>query len=330
MNIAVPKINKTYSYIPKNRAFDGVLQPTAKNNVNFSFCSNSIQKQEIELQINKEKKFFVDFLDANGKVTKEEYEDIVKNHPMALMKMREYCDRDYCGCTTPEGLAQVVLETDRLLKEKYPDARIISIGTSPSPITEQLQYLGHEIIFIPVSGFRRYNPDNKMITECPNFKILTKYIKSKKINNDKLNVVLDFTSTGQTLKNMKQFIKDICKIKDKNIKAISINNLLHSSYSYKHQIENQDVPIDDCLLDMQSSIIERISNVPHFSVVYRKLVDDIDYINIDVTNKTEQQIFREFEDYSRPLARAFSLCTMHEINKKRKIDKNENFTRKNY
>ena len=84
-------------------------------------------------------------------------------------------------------------------------------------------------------------------------------------------------------------------------------------------MNNLDIPITDCLLDMETSKIENISNIPHFPVVYF-IPDGYDADEIfDTKNKTEQEIFRAFEEYSKPLARAFSLCTMHEINKKKEI-----------
>lgn len=318
MNIAIPKINRLNFNIQKKRISDTAKQSSCRSTV-FSFCSNSIQKQELELYKKLERNFFIDFLNAKGKVTPEEYENIVKNHPLSLLKASEYCKNSYYGCITPRELADVVLETSRLLNERFPNARIISIGTSPSPITEQLQYLGHDIVFIPVSGFRKYDPKDKRLAKCPNFKILEEYIKSKKINNDKLNVVLDYTCSGLTLKSAREFIKNTCKIKDEHIKGISLNKLLKNSAFYKKSMNNLDIPITDCLLDMETSKIENISNIPHFPVVYF-IPDGYDADEIfDTKNKTEQEIFRAFEEYSKPLARAFSLCTMHEINKKKEI-----------
>ena len=67
---------------------------------------------------------------------------------------------------------------------------------------------------------------------------------------------------------------------------------------------------------MERSFAELISNVPHFPVLLRaqKIYSTIPN-TITIDEKTNEEIFKEFEEYSQPLARAFSLCTMHEINK---------------
>ncbi len=287
-----------------------------KNDYSFSFCSTSIQMQEVEFNQKKEKEFFDNFLVRKGQVTREEYEDIIKNHPSVLIKAENLCDRVYSGYMTPKKTAAIVLKINKALKKIYPDTRIISIGTSPSPVTEQLQYLGHDIVFVPISGFRPYEKKLHTFENEPDLKILANYLNTKNIDNDKHNIVLDYTYSGYTLEKIQNFIQEYCGISDKNIEAVSINKLLiHpaiSNRTRKNWIELKT----EILEDMKSSKIEEISNIPHFPVLKRakKVYSTVPSV-VTTENKSEEEIFKELDNYSKPLARAFALCTMHEINK---------------
>ena len=65
--------------------------------------------------------------------------------------------------------------------------------------------------------------------------------------------------------------------------------------------------------DAQYSDSESISNVPHFHVFDQKNAGKINHISSE--GKKQKQLFKEFDEFSRPTARAFSLCAIHEANK---------------
>ena len=60
---------------------------------------------------------------------------------------------------------------------------------------------------------------------------------------------------------------------------------------------------------MKHSNFADVCNVPHFHV-YEQFSVPSGYISPKI--KTQNQLFKEFDDYSQPLARAFSLCAIHE------------------
>ena len=315
MKITIPKINKVFNNAQKYFCTN-VTPNNIQSTKNISFCSNSIQRQDVELKLDKEKRFFEEFLHRKGKVTKEEYEDIIANHPHVLIKAQQYCQK-YRGNTTPKELAFVTLALKEKLDKLYDNYRIISIGTSPAPIAEQLQNMGEDIVFIPVSGFNPWTNEDCSPEANPNLQLLINYIKSKNINDNKLNIVMDYKCTGQTLENIANLIKEKCGISDESITKVGLDFSFIFFLPYSSKSSGERLSRENCYYDMSRQHIEEISNVPHFPVFesLRNLKYNNDSMKITTEGKTQEEVFREFEDFSQPLARAYSLCTMHEINK---------------
>ena len=301
MKISAIKINNNFiSYKFKNSATNSVNYKT------FSFGSlPCAKKTDIDIQKLQEQDSFEEFMDRKGKVTKEEFKDIVKNHPSTLLKAQKFAKMLYVGETTPEEMAKIAISTSEFLNKEFKNYRIISLGTSPAPLTEQLQNLGHEVVFLPASALSWCCDSLEMNT-------LMEYLKSKNINDGKLNIILDYTSSGQTLSEMTGNIKKKFHLNSKKIKQLSLNDVFHYLHKTSH------IKTWNYYKDLFDSAAENISNVPHFPVSssgVSKYRNSNKAGTIYMNGLTKEEVFREFENYSTPLARCFSLCTMAEIDK---------------
>ena len=274
--------------------------------------SGVIAKQEIENSLN-ERRFFNEFLSRPSKLTKEEYEDIKQNHPSILAMARNYVKRNFKSEFAPEELAIIVDKVDKYLKNNYKNYKIISLGTSPAALCEQLSALGHDIIYVPVSGLQNYITGEYTLDELPNLKTVLDYVKSKNTDDNKNTIILDYVSSGKTLNTMGSLISQYCNIPREKICKLSLGNLL--TESFKDVSFFDKAPKSSFSEAVGFCEVDQISNVPHFSVTPEA---DREYENKEYTikaeDKTKEELFREFENYSSPLARAFSLCAMQEYN----------------
>ncbi len=311
MKISPVKITKINYNKPLNRIQKN--KPEKFKN-DFSFGSVSSQLQNIMLYKKQEEEYFEEFINRKGRVTMEEYEEISKKHPFVLMKAQKYCDDKLKMNISPQVMATIVARADKYLKMKYKNSRIISMGTSPAPLCEQLSMLGHDVIFVPVTGIRSLDVEKHNPEEIPALKYLIDYIKSKNIDDGKQNIVLDFTCTGMSLRAMRDLIKKYINVGEGNLKAVSLNDVLNRAFDDACLIEKLtlDAYFDSLFLGMP----EDVSNVPHYEALERKFTRYNDKsFAIRTENKSEKEIFKEFENSSQPLARAYALCTMHEYTK---------------
>ena len=305
-------INKPLVYKDRTPILETVSCDSSKKSL-ISFAG-VISKQSIETKIQDDNYQFADFLKCSGKVTNEEYNEIVKNHPAILVKAYKYIKDNYEGFLSPQELAEISKGVDKFLKNNIKDYRIISVGTSPAPLCEQLSNMGNEVVFVPVSGLQDYNM-YMGLWKLPKFESVLKYVKSKNIDDGKLNLVLDYTDSGQTLYVMKNSIKTYCDIPDKNIVKLSLDGLIQNSF--QNPTEKEREAKKSYSYDASLSNIGAIANVPHFPVLPH-IENDSDFEigkNTILEYKSDDELFLEFENYSNPLARAFSLCTINELQK---------------
>ena len=304
MKINALNINR-YNIKPYNfqKRAAGTLFKNSALSFNSLACA---QKTDIDVKKLQETDFFEEFMDKKGKVTKEEYEDIKKNHPSILLKAQKLVNLFYMGNTTPKEMAEISLAASKVLDEGYKNCRIISLGTSPAPLAEQLQNLGYDVVFLPVSSFDFSDNNSKEI------RMLVEYLKSKNIKDGKTNIILDYTNSGTTLNAVTKLIKK--ELKCKNVEKKSLNDLLGYICKAKH------THTANYSEDMYFSYIEAVSNVPHFPVTksgVRKYQGANRPGTIYAQGLTSEQLFEKFDTYSTPLARCFSLCTIAEIDKKK-------------
>ena len=261
MNIAIPKITPiTFRKVEINKP-NSTSSPVLQDD---HLLSSPVPFETIKAQIlsqkDDEERFFKNFLKKDGKLTREEYLDIKNNHPSIIMKAGNYCNK-YNGDIRPIDLAQITLKIDEYFKNKYKNYRIISIGTSPAPITEQLANMGNDVVFLPVSGIRCLDDSQYKNQEYINqMELLMHYLESKNINDGKLNLVLDYASSGKTLGVLTDAIKQYFMFPFNQIQKLSLSDVLFSSGA----INNPNAGL--FYEDIRLSFIDEISNVPHFPI----------------------------------------------------------------
>ena len=288
----------------------------------------SADLEAIKLQIRKtkEEKLFNNFINRKGKVSLDEYNIIHEKAPFILNKAAEMVAKESkCACL-PKDIAILAINAkhyiDNAKELDGKDYRIISIGTSPAPLAEAMENLGCNVIYVPISGINSLVSD-KDIQASENLKLALEYLKRKGVcaekNNDLKNIVLDYTFSGKTLTTICMLlVKDNNLQSKKDIWAMSLTDLL-VSVLYSKEIEQ---PIDltfeekagllkDYREDLLFSFEGDIANVPHFNIDDKKNHNDFNSISSRWYSKAE--LFKQFDDFSKPLARAFSLCVIDEI-----------------
>ena len=277
----------------------------------------------VALKIQDDEQFFTTFLNKKGRVTKKEYDEIIKKHPSTIIKAQKFVENQTVTLSSPKQIAKAALK----LKEKYDneynqDYIIASIGTSPAPITEVMSALGCKVIFIPASGlnsiainrhyiFRKQYPT--VASRIANVNHIVKYAKKNGLNqkrNDYL-ILLDYCYTGTGLTNLCDIFCEEGVFTPNKMHDRSILNDLSESSNLRDK--NSIFRLEDLANishDMQHSNFEHICNVPHFYVYDddKKATER----SISSDGKKRRGLFKEFDSYSLPLARAFSLCAIHE------------------
>ena len=302
------KINPINIIFPSLRKDKNILRAVSDKKYIRELTFDSFTASEILRKQYQDENIFEDFLTKKGRVTKEEYEDIAKNNPNIIQEADKYVRSVYYGKLKPENLASIAVKTDEYLNKKYENFRIISIGTSPAALSEQLDALGNEVIYFPASGVAPISDYSYM----PDIKTALAYLKYQGINSSKINLILDYTSTGATLRTVAALIKKELGIDSYKINFLPLENLLNYAF--------QDYPDDKSkeyfIYDTDGSLIEDLSNVPHFPVtddakmIYKKRKG-----TVLPCGKSKREIFREFDNASKPPARAFSLSVMDIIHK---------------
>jgi len=263
---------------------------------------------------------FKTFLTKKGKLTREEYRDIKHNYPYIISECYGMCENkgDLYPVSTPKNIANAA----RGLKKHYDKIygedgyKILSIGTSPSPITEAMKLWDDnlDIIFAPISSLESLSTKTKMSKQYRNIATLMKYCTSKGLadDEDKKIVVLDYVQSGRALMAMGRILSERGDIEPTRIRLHSIADDLKKCADDK---DNHWVEYEDAIRiigDMHESTIEKMSNVPHF-FMDESLVSKSKSHTVYKGHKRDKDIFREFDNFSTPEARAWSLCIANEM-----------------
>lgn len=295
---------------------------------NISFAKNLFahfptrQKLEIDREIEQEESYYKSFLKQKGKVTKEQYQDIIANHPRVLSKCYILCDKQDEIITKPERIAKFALALKEYYDSMYENYTIISIGTSPEPVTEVMQNIGCNVVYAPISGLRMFheNPHHPIreqyptiASRYPNVEILMQYLLKKGISKKEAGdlILLDFTSSGKTLDLMVRILMESKKIKSDKINDHSIIHDLREAKERSSTYNLREKEIYYFYNDLIGSKLEHVSNIPHFTY------DDEPYYGkcVVADGKKPSVIFEEFDNFSTPKARAWALCSTHEAMK---------------
>ena len=280
----------------------------------------------IGLYEEKEEIFFKNFINKKGKVTIKDYNKIAKKHPKSIVKAYKLIEKEALTQSSPKTIAKAAIK----LKEKYDKEYkgkylIASIGTSPAPICEVMSAIGCDVVFIPASGlkmlefnrlysFRDKYPSASSRNE--NIAHIINYAKRNGINknDERFLVLLDYCSTGASLDNLcmlfeQENLYEISRMHDHSI-ASDLSEM--SNFKDKNSIFKLE-DLANIAQDMRDSTFESISNVPHF-YIYNHFNQNCKN-SISSENKSSRELYKEFDEYSQPLARAYSLCAIHEAMK---------------
>lgn len=274
------------------------------------------------------KNYFTEFISQKGKVSKNSYRDIgFIKRGILNRKAKEYVNSNLTpkDKVEPQTIAKSAIVLKRYFDNKYGKNgyRIISLGTSPAAITQAMEYLDTEVIYLPVTGLAG-SKDNSTCEKpeyyFENFKNMTtlmKYLAQKGIKkgDDKVNVVVDYCITKRTLNTVTDCIKQYFGLDEDSIMARGIIEAICIANLYER--DEKIKPTDDEIKKLDSVIseqdIEKIANVPHF------YLDDRDNIGtsraVCALGRKPSFVFKKFEDFSRPLSRAYSICLLEELSK---------------
>ena len=252
-----------------------------------------------------------DFLNKKGKVTKEEYEKIKKDDPILIEYAKKYVKENYTGKVEAKEMALMAKLVKKNLDNYYSgNYQIISLGTSPYPLTQAMEYLGSEVTYLPISRMNWFLESLYKFEEFPNFEKLAKFLEKKMTKTEDPNktfLLIDYASSGKTLKIMKKFLRSLELCNPQNIEALSILPLIEDSF-YKEYTDENEVKkhfktstISNLNKDMENAIIGDLSNVKHFPYDEESML-------------TQEELTEEFENFSKPLARAFNLCLLDNLN----------------
>ena len=261
------------------------------------------------------------FLNKKHRVTLDEYLSIKKNYPEMLQRAQLYTAKtvkENSMTLTPKLCAELIT-TYRNIPTLT--RKIISIGTSPSFLTEAMSALGDDIVFVPVSSVnycKGQDSINDYFEYYPNLKLVGEYLKTKGVSpenlNNKMVKLLDYKATGKTLQVLKRIVCEYCKVPEENVKTKSLQHEIEAIYLFiGNRWEQRKKEKNDIIAgDIYQQKVENISNVPHFCVYKDSLnKDKPDYISSK--GKSKETLFREFDEFSRPQSRAFQLCILNEL-----------------
>lgn len=280
----------------------------------------------VATQLKSEEDFFIDFTARNGKVSKEEYDEIIKKHPSTITKAQTLLEKEKLTQSSPREVAHAAIKLKEKYDKEYEGNYIIaSIGTSPAPICEVMSALGCNVKFIPASGLNRICINKNYIfrnqypttaSRIPNVQHIINYAKKSgvKPNGKEHLILLDYCHTGESLEALYNIFTESKVYKPERMHDRSI---LQDLVDVSHlKVPNSDYRLEEqanISHDMCYSNFAYVSSVPHFYVYDEE--NQLSRRSVSSYGKIEREIFREFEEYSTPFSRAFALCAIHEAMK---------------
>lgn len=284
-----------------------------------SFKGEVYQSQEIQNQIGSEEVFFQKFLKRKGKVSKKEYNDIVKNHPRTLAKCYEMCSKDNVDINSNvKSIATIACNLkdfyDNLYDNNY---TIVSVGRSPAPFTEVMQNLGCNVIFLPISSLGTLSDSIKegkslsaIEAEFPNIKIMMDYATKKGIAEKDAGeiIILDHTASGKSLEVMEALLKKRGDIPQEKIHSHIL--MTDISTAKKFPLDIRD--FGDVYFDLAMHDLKKLCNVPKFCCYGS--IEQLQTKNLEY-NDLANLLHSQMDNFSKPLARAWCLCATNEAMK---------------
>jgi len=203
------------------------------------------------------------------------------------------------------------LLTDDLDKKYGKDGyTFVSLGTSPAGIAKAMELMGRHVKYVPISNLKNLSDDSKecwekgsQIGRYLNFLHSIDLSKEDIEHSDKKYIIADYTFTGTSLKEVKNFIENSRKIKPKNIEYLSINNRLKELSLGDFEDEDFAGFFENYYLNY--SRMEEFVGIPH-----------MDVNNVGVS----EELFEEDSVYQRT-AKNFTFALAYELDRKRLLKK---------
>ena len=267
------------------------------------------------------KKQFEDFLNKKGKVTKKEYFDIKKNRPAVLIEARKYIEdmeNFYFLKINPKTSAKLAILAKNRLDSLFGENnyKIVSVGTSPSFITEGMKELDIETVFVPMSDANQLSPVLDNITQAyyyPNTVNVGNYLRENVSNEDNKDIILiDYSFTGKTLQIASNILAQYSKIPPEKIRLMPLSKLLGFIRGNLDSQKAKEFEFDSILDEIDCQRVECTSNVPHYSV-FEERYNSQNPFSVVTGNKSQDELFSDFDNFSRPSARAYQLCVLNEL-----------------
>lgn len=211
----------------------------------------------------------------------------------------------------PKQIAVYAYILKKYLDETNPKGyKVISIVTSPNAITNAMEFLGAEVIDVPISSLRLIPKKEfcaDVINNYPNLEKVLNYLKNKDINDDNKNiVVIDITHKGRTLGRFANLLERYLGVDSNRIKQVNLIKTLTELREELESFDLDDSSIRNFALGELEGLTAEISATPHFNVINdernKEKPDSIASIG-----KTEEELFEEFEKHSNSKANAYNL-----------------------
>ncbi len=211
----------------------------------------------------------------------------------------------------PKQIAVYAYILKKYLDETNPKGyKVISIVTSPNAITNAMEFLGAEVIDVPISSLmlipkKEFCAD--VINNYPNLEKVLNYLKNKDINDDNKNiVVIDIAHKGRTLGRFANLLERYLGVDSNRNKQVNLIKTLTELREELESFDLNDSSIRNFALGELEGLTVEISTTPHFNVIN----DERNKENPDSIasiGKTEEELFEEFEKHSNSKANAYNL-----------------------
>ncbi len=287
---------------------------------------------------------FKNYIHRKGKIKRETFEAMDKEKQLdyRLLARETYEQlKNQMLSLEPENSIRLSYDLKTYLDEIYKKTgyRIIAVGTSPSTIAQGMEYLGAEVIYLPLTNAREFAIDigkDKIDScinsrDCSNINILINYLKSKGIadvNDEKTNIILDFSASGTSLNFAYNLIQEaIGQSKKAKIVKCDMIKTIEKSINKNNPIRKDFGHLSVLSMLSSNSYIQRVSPTPHFKITNKKATINKSTYNeqncINPADKSQKEIFKDFEDFSTPFSRIYSILLLEEAELLEKYNKHK-------
>lgn len=289
------------------------------NNFNYlTFQSTSINQTPVENPLYNYD--FRDFIFQKGKVSLDEYKKLKQEHPELLELANNFVSSESKTLNInqkPKETAILSKKVQEWLDNTFGENGyiLVSIGTSPAFLTESLSAMGKNVIFVPVSRANcLMNRDE--LEECfklfPKVEVVAQYLKeelSKQNTENKTVVLMDYKVEGSTLKLFNSIVKNKCGIPQSQIYTCNIVKLIKDLIC----ADNLKLSFENFRKDIGMQRAAFIANVAHYNIDTMAAL--LHHHTSDFEFDSEKVKYRNLQNDSTPLGRAYQLLVLDELEK---------------